>query len=564
MKIVEEKTKFHRFALYCQYSPERVDFFRSLKESFGWKEFSFDVQGSLKRWVFSSSLLVPVIKERFPEVQVDPMIENIVSVEQQWANEMKRKQEDIDRIKAKTDTDFHIKGLKGELYPYQKVCVEFLTASNGRALVADGMGLGKSLESLAYIKYMGFKRTLVVCPASVKFVWQSEVAKWTNLSSIIIDSKTDLSKIDPSINLWVVNYDILKKHFSKLSMIIFDCIIGDESQKIKSLSSIRTKIFRAISRNIPHIILLSGTPLLNRPSELFSLLNILDQKQWNEWYGFARKFCNGHQTRWGFDTSGASNTEELHARIKRYFIRRDKTQVLKELPPKNFIDVPVELDKETAEKYDAAATDLATYLREYAGKESPEINRALAAEKLTQLNVLRYLNAMGKIDMAKELIDSILEAGEKVLVFCSFVKPLEALKEYFGDRSVILTGKTPINERGKLVEAFQNDPNIQVFCGGYYSAGIGITLTAASNVVLLDFDFVPATMNQAIDRAHRPGVKYQSLNIYQLFAKDTIDEDLKDMVNYKQQVFDIVIEGKKITDREKLVDRVISGILERY
>jgi len=565
MRIVAEKTKYHRFSLYYDYTPDRVAFCRNLKESFGWDKFSFDVQGELKRWIFSDSLFIPVIAERFPEVMIEPQVEEIVKHEQSWVNEQNKKNQKIDEIRSKTDTSFEIKGLKGALYPYQKVGVEFLFASGGRAIVADAPGLGKTLQALGYINHMGFKRTLVVCPASVKFAWANEVKKWTRFKSIIINSKTDLSEITSDIEIWVINYDILKRHHEQLSKIRFDCIVGDEAQLIKSTQALRTKAFRSISRNILSVILLSGTPLLSRPSELFSLLNVIDPKTWNNWYEYARKFCAMKQTRWGIDTSGASNIEELHARIKRYFIRRDKTQVLRELPPKTFISVPVELDKDIARQYDSAANDLARYLRQYSGKQSPDIAKSLAAEKLTQLNILRQLNAIGKLPTAIELVESIIDAGEKVLVFSSFVEPLERLKAHFGDKAVVITGRTPVEERGDIVNLFQSNPNIKVFLGGYKSAGVGITLTAASSFIGLDFPWNPADLQQSIDRLHRPGQVAESVNIYQLSAMNTIDDDMKDILDHKQGIFDAVIDGKVGESvASEAMNKAISRVLRDY
>lgn len=565
MKIEPFKTKYHRFILTYNYAPDRVDFCKTLKESFGWERFSFFSQASFKGWIFSDSLFVPVIAERFPEVQIDPDVEKIVRHEQEWTKKQKEKEDRIDLIKTKKDTDFSVKGLKKDLYAYQKVGVEFLVASGGRAIIADAPGLGKTAQALALVKHSNFKRTLVVCPASVKFSWENEVLKWTRLTSIVIDSKTNLSNIGSDINVWIINYDILKKHHEQLSKMRFDCIIGDECQLIKSTSALRTKAFRSISRDISHIVLLSGTPLLSRPSELYSLLNIIDQKTWNNWYDFARRYCAMHQTRWGLDVSGASNTEELHQRIKRYFIRRDKSEVLKELPPKNFISVPVKLEGEYSKKYDSAADDLAAYLRRYTDKDNPAIARSMAAEKLTKLNILRQLNSMGKISVATELIESILEAGEKVLVFCSFVEPLEELKRCFGEKAVILTGKTQIEERKNIVNKFQNDKDVSVFLGGIKSAGVGITLTAASNVIFLDYSWNPADHQQAQDRVHRPGQVAESVNIYQLFAMGTIDEDLKEMLGTKQDVFDRVIEGKVAESMAKnAMESAVERVLKDY
>ena len=550
MKIVAEKSQYHRFALYYEYSPDRVEFCKSLKDSFGWQRFSYDSMSGIKRWVFSESFLVPVLQERFPEVEIEKSVEDIVGHEQKWNNAQKERNDKVDEIKTKKDTTFHVKGLKKEMYPYQKVGAEFLFASGGRAIIADAPGLGKTIQALSFVKHMGYKRTLIVAPASVKFAWAVEIKKWTNLKGVVIDSKTDLAKIPADVELWIINYDILKKHHEQLSKIHFDCMVGDECQLIKSTTALRTKAFRSISRNISSVILLSGTPLLSRPSELFSLLNIIDMKTWNNWYDFARKYCDAHQGRWGLDASGASNIEELHARIKRYFIRRDKTEVLKELPPKTFIDLPVQLDKENAKKYAEASEDLARYLRERAGKQPAAVAASMSAEKLTRLNVLRQLNAMGKVETAIELIESILESGEKVLVFSSFIEPLERIEKVFGDKAVKLTGQTPIPERQVVVEKFQNDKGVRVFLGGIRSAGVGITLTAASNVVFLDYSWNPADHQQAQDRVHRPGQTANSVNIYQLFAMNTIDEDLKDILDHKQGIFDAVIDGKVVEENK--------------
>jgi SWI/SNF-related matrix-associated actin-dependent regulator 1 of chromatin subfamily A len=218
--------------------------------------------------------------------------------------------------------------------------------------------------------------------------------------------------------------------------------------------------------------------------------------------------------------------------------------VLKELPPKNFITVPIKLDKDADKEYSAAANDLADYLRQYSGKQPPAIAKALAAEKLTQLNVLRQINALGKVNTAIELIDSIVDAGEKVLVFCSFVEPLERLRDHFGDKAVIITGKTPVEDRKEIVNQFKSNKKVQIFLGGYKSAGVGITLTEASNFIGMDYPWNPADLQQSIDRLHRPGQKANSVNIYQLSSIDTIDEDMKDTLDYKQGIFDQVIDGK--------------------
>jgi len=562
MQITLEKTKYHRMALEFPYDPDKVAFMRQLSQSFGWQEFNFDKEK--KKWVFSKSLLVPVITARFPETIVAPEVYAFVETENAWSLEQKKKDDALEAIKKQETTSFHIKGLKKDLYMYQKVGVEFIDAAGGRVINSDEMGCGKTIQALAYIKHKGFQRSLIVCPASVKFAWEGEVKKWTNMKVVVIDSKTDIGKIDPEIPLWVINYDILRKHHDVLVKTRFDLICGDEAQKLKSVQSLRSKAFRSIAKNIPHVILLSGTPLLSRPSELFSLLNLIDSKTWGNFWDFSRRYCAAHQGRWGMDVSGSSNSEELHARIKKYFIRRKKEDVLKELPEKIFINLPVELDKEHKEQYDTAARDLANYLRKFTGKTNPEIQRMLNAEKLMRLNVLRQVNAMGKMDAVEELVESITEAGQKVIVFSSFNAPLEHLHQKLGKSSVLLTGKTSMEDRQKAVEEFQTNPKVNVFLGGTLSAGIGITLTAATNCIWVDRSWNPADQNQGIDRMHRPGATSDYVNIYYLDVKDSIDEDMAELLEKKQEVFDSVIEGKFVKKGKDAMEKAVQRVLKNY
>ena len=561
IKIVEERTQYHRFALYFEpFDPKVVELCRMLKESFGIQQFSYNLEGGNKKWVFSQSIIVRTFQEQFPDVEVEPAVEAIVLHELKWKSAEVGRLQRIDALKKKTETDFHIKGLKGAPYPYQLIGVEFLLESGGKAIIADSPGLGKTLQFLAYAKHKGFTRSLVVCPATVKSSWEGEIKKWTNLSAYVIEPKTKLHEIPADINFWIINYDVLKKFLPELAKIRFDAVCGDEAHMVKSNTAQRTKAFRALSRFIPNIILLTGTPLLSRPIELYSLLNIIDPSKWNNFYDYARKYCGAVQTRWGLDVSGATNTEELHKTIRKYFLRRTKDEVLKELPPKNYIDVPVTMERDLEKRYNMAEQNLAKYMREHAGKQPKEIMKAHAAEKLVQLNYLRQIVAESKVETTKELVESLLESGDKVLIFSAWNAPLDKLKEYFGSAAVKITGKTPVEDRGLIVKQFQEDSGVKIFLGGYKSAGQGITLTAASHVIFNDMSWNPADHQQSQDRAHRIGAKYESLNIYQLAVKNTIDDDLRDMLIHKQEVFDTVIEGKTI---ESVTNKALDSVARR-
>lgn len=567
MKITSDKSRYHRFSLYYDYSPDKVEFCRLLKDSFGWQKFSFNSDEGLKRWVFSDVFFVKLFVERFgSDVQVDADVIRTWHHEEGIQEQTQTRQETMNEVREKKTTDLKIKGIDGELYDYQKVGIEFLMASGGRAIIADPPGLGKSVQALGYATHSKFDRVLVICPASVKSSWENEIYKWTKLSYVVIDSKTDLAAIPADTKVWVINYDILKKHLDTLLKTRFDLLVADECHLVKNHQAQRTKAIRALAKHIPHIVLLSGTPLLSRPVEMFTLLNMIDPMTWSNWYEYTRRYCGGHQGRFGYDAKGATNVDELHSLIKHYFIRRQKTEVLSQLPPKNRIDIPFVLDGDIANEYDAVEESLVRYLREHKGKQPAEIAQAVQAEKLTQLNILRQLTALGGVKAASDLIEAVIDAEEKILVFSSFIDPLNQLQEKFNKNSVMLTGSTPVEERGEIVRKFQNDPNTKVFFGGIKSAGVGITLTAAQNVLFLDYSWNPADHQQAEDRLHRPGQEASSVNIYQLHAKGTVADKLQKVLKEKQKVFDRVIEGAEVpkTSEKQSMNAVLDGLFERW
>jgi SWI/SNF-related matrix-associated actin-dependent regulator 1 of chromatin subfamily A len=563
MKIILDKSKYHKFGFYYNYNPQVVDFCRSLKDAFGWQNFGFEAEGDKKRWVFSQRQILEALVAMYPQIQIDPNVRIALGDQDTFVRKVEERAHAVEEIKNKEDTDFVPKGIKGELYPFQRVTVEFLNASGGRALISSQPGAGKTCMSLAFLTHNKIDRTLVVCPASVKSAWAKEIEKWTKLSYVIIDSKTKLKDIPASVNVWIVNYDILKKHLEELLKVRFDCSVMDEIHYCKSPKSLRSKAAIALSRKIPYLILLSGTPVLNRPSEAFTLLNMIDPKTWNNWYQYARDFCGGQMGRWGFEANGATNIPVLHDRIKRYFIRHKKEDVLKQLPPKVYVPIPVDLPPKYQEEYDQAEESLAVYLKTYKNKKNPEIARAMQAEALMRLNALRQILSKGKTEAAKEIIESVVESGEKILVFGSFLDPLHSLKDSLGDSAVMITGETPVKDRGDIVDKFQTDPSATVFIGGIRSANTGITLTAASACLFVDFSWVPADHEQAENRLHRPSQEASSVTIYQLYVPHTIDMKLKAMLDRKQRIVDGVIDGVQEDDGEEIVKEMLKDVTSR-
>lgn len=557
MRIYKEQTKYFKYVFDFSYNEAIVNYCRSLKAKVGRGQLNY----INKKWRFNDLNIMTAITKEHSDVSVDMNMQDDIEIFEVEQKRLKMRLEKGEKLKAATKSDMNIVGIKGELYPYQKIGVEFFINNNGKAILADTMGLGKTLQALAYISHTNQKKTLVVSPASVKYVWEKEVKKWTRLSPIVIEGKSSFSPLVHSAHdIFIINYDILKKFFNEIYALQWDCLILDEFHYIKNNAAARTKITKMIASRIPRILLLSGTPLLSRPVELFNGLNLMEPQKWNDWIAFTKRYCNGKPGFFGgWEAKGAANIEELKARISRYFIRRKKEEVLKELPPKTFTDIPVVLTPKIRADYEAAVEDFQKYLIEVKKKTDDETKKSAQATKLVRLNELRQLTTAGKYDTAESIISDIIDSGEKVVVFSVYNDPLERLKEKFGTQAVLLTGKTNSEERKKAIDKFQKNKTVKVFLGGMKSAGVGITLTSASNVLFIDYSWVPADHDQAADRIHRIGQKAKNVTIYQLFAQNTIDSYMQETLEKKKDLFKKLIEDN--VENTNVKENMITDLL---
>lgn len=426
-----------------------------------------------------------------------------------------------------------------QMYPFQVAGLEFLEKTDGKALVADEMGLGKTIQTLAYLYiHPELRPALIVCPASLKTNWEREAKKWLPQDEKIqvINGKVPTS----GSSVYIANYDILKKHQVFLQTQNFQVGILDESHYIKNHKAKRTGIVMSLFANISHRILLTGTPILNRPSELFTQISILNPHMFYNFFAYAQKYCNAHKTAYGWDMSGSSNIPELNDKIKTFTIRRLKSQVLTELPDK--IRTTVEFDLDNRQEYVWAEKNLFTYLSIHKGKETAQ--KALNAEALVQVENLKQLSVQGKLKNVFTWIDDFLESGEKLVLFATHTDIIKSVYGRYQSQAVFLTGDCDQRSRQIAIDQFQTNPGIKLFIGNTQAAGVGITLTAASNVAFLELGWTPSVMTQAEDRCHRIGQK-SAVNVYYLLGKDTIDQKIAELLLSKATVIDAIMDGKE-------------------
>lgn len=440
--------------------------------------------------------------------------------------------------------DIEVTGLKRELFPFQKKGVAFIEQKGGRALIADEMGLGKTIQALGWLQLHPEKRPVViVCPAHLKLNWQREINMTLENPDVEVLSGTTPYPI--SSEIVIINYDILKNWVDDLKAANFQVLVFDEAHYIKNSKALRTKALRELNKGIPHVIALTGTPIVNRPIEGFNIVQMIDKTVFPDFWHYARVYCDAKHTPFGWDMSGASNKAELHQKlVKSIMIRRKKTNVLTDLPDKVYSYVPMEIDN--LREYQAAEDDFITFLEETRGKKAAEA--ASNAEHLVRIETLKQLAVKGKMAQAIQWIRDFLDQnGQKLVVFATHKTVIDQLMTTFKDVAVKIDGSTPAQKRDEAVQAFQNDPTIQLFIGNIQAAGTGLTLTAASSVAFLELPWTPGDLQQAEDRCHRIGQK-ECVNIYYLLADETIEQNIAQMLDKKKTILNAVIDGGRAED----------------
>lgn len=428
------------------------------------------------------------------------------------------------------------------------------------ALLADDMGLGKTRQALiAAHDAHPQGRILVVCPASLKLNWEREIHAVLGAQDVSILGR------DEGLSRWtIVNYDRLRSHQNALFGEDWACVIVDEAHYLKNRHSQRSLLvlggdhrprkrgklpagrIRGLVERAERVILLTGTPITNRPLDLFPLLRAIGHPLGDDLMRYALRYCAAFQTEWGWDMGGASHLDELHAKLADVLLRRGKDEVL-DLPPKLRTYMPVEVD-------------LVAYRQvwlDYVQRLAKRKRRMPRAMLLAEVAKLRHAAALAKIPAAIAHVEAVLEAGEKVIVFTCHTAVVEALMTRFGPEAVRLTGEDGAAQRQAAVDAFQTEPGVRIFVGNLVAAGIGVSLTAATQVLFVDYSFVPAEHLQAEDRPYRIG-QPNAVTVTYLSALGTLDEEIERLLAQKLAVVSEAIDGQLPRLQETFLDDLLA------
>ena len=425
-----------------------------------------------------------------------------------------------------------------------------------RCILGDEQGLGKTIEAIGLLTASQAFPALIICPASLKINWQRELKKFGGLNATILDDKNRASwqrfwlvkKLNgaPISEVFICNYESLRKFFVQrvkregrftLKSVEFDprkdlfrTIIIDESHKCKNNSTQQAKFVQGIAMGKEYILELTGTPVVNNNIDLIQQLNIMNRL--NDFGGYTKfmaRYCAGEHK--------ASHLKELNYLLrKNCFVRRLKKDVLTQLPDKTRSYLVTDIDNR--KEYKEAERDIIDYLKKYQDADDEKIQRTIRGAIMVKMGVLKQISARGKVKGAVDVIHNVIdgEQGQKLIVFCYLREVVDYLKAEFRD-AVVVTGAENAEQKQYAVDRFQEDERTRLIILNYQSGGVGLTLTAASNVLFVEFPFTYAACCQAEDRAHRNGQK-NAVNCVYLLGRDTIDEYMYELIQTKKTISD--------------------------
>ncbi|KAL5782812.1 hypothetical protein ACOSP7_007841 [Xanthoceras sorbifolium] len=451
--------------------------------------------------------------------------------------------------------------VESKLLPFQRDGVRFALQHGARVLLADEMGLGKTLQAIAVTTCVReFWPVLILAPSSLRLHWASMIQQWLNIPSSdivvvlsqsagsnrcgfsIVSSNTKSSiHLDGLFN--VVSYDVVPKLQDILMESDFKVVIADESHFLKNAQAKRTTATLPIIKKAQYAILLSGTPALSRPIELFKQLEALYPDVYKNVHEYGNRYCKGGV--FGM-YQGASNHEELHNMMKAtVMIRRLKKDVLSELPVKRRQQVFLDLAEKDMKKINALFRELEVVKGKIKACESEVEIKSLKFVEKNLINKIYTDSAEAKIPAVLDYLETIIEAGCKFLIFAHHQPMLDSIHKFFIKKKVCcirIDGGTPAASRQALVTDFQEKDDIRAAVLSIKAGGVGLTLTAASTVFFAELSWTPGDLIQAEDRVHRIG-QVSSVNIYYLLANDTVDDIIWDVVQSKLENLGQMLDG---------------------
>ncbi len=478
------------------------------------------------------------------------------------------------KLRAEFKPDYS--SIKAEFFPYQKEGVEFAVCKRG-VIIADEMGLGKTLQAITIAlmkkELFGFKKTLVICPASLKYQWKKEIEKFSSAKALIVEGpkqeRYQLYKKSDAFFL-IANYEAVLRDVTIIKNYPPDLVVLDEAQRIKNYETKTASAVKSIPRK--HALVITGTPIENRLIDLYSVMNFVDPELLAPLWEFSMQHCYFDKSKKNKIT-GYFNLQALKERLADVVIRRCKKDVLSQLPELTEITVPIQLSREQAEMHAGFARSLTMYL----GKKHKTIyDMQRIFQLMTSMRMVcnsTYLidketNISPKLDELEEILLEKLDIignKRKIIIFSEWTTMLHLIENFLKGKNigyVRLSGKVAVKNRGKLIDEFSDNPDCLVFLSTE-AGGSGLNLQMADTVINFELPWNPAKKNQRIGRIHRIGQKNRNLTVFNLISTGSIEERIASGIVVKEALFDAVLNESDITDEVDFSAKGRSTMIEQ-
>ncbi|KLD78918.1 DEAD/DEAH box helicase [Xanthomonas hyacinthi] len=470
--------------------------------------------------------------------------------------------------------------VKVPLYPYQAEGALFAVAA-GRALIADDMGLGKTIQAIAaaevFARHFGVRRVLVICPTSLKYQWQREIARFAGRQAQVIDggrqARRALFEADDFCK--ITNYEKLRTDLDLIQAWAPELVIVDEAQRVKNWNTIAARAIKRIDS--PYAIVLTGTPLENKLEELISIVQFVDQHRlgptWKLMHEHTERDERGRVT-------GYIGLDRIGRTLAPILIRRRKAQVLAQLPARTDQQVLVPMTELQATLHEENAQIAARIVQRWRGSgflsESDQRRLTCALQNMRMVCDSSHLldpetDHGVKADELAALLDELLaDSNEKVVVFSQWLRMHAVLIRRFQARGwghVLFHGGVPSNQRQALVDRFGNDPQCRIFLATD-AGSTGLNLQHAATLVNIDLPWNPAVLEQRVARIHRLG-QQRPIRVVNFVARGTIEEGMLSVLAFKRSLAagildggdaEVALEGTRLSRFMKEVESVTRAV----
>lgn len=480
----------------------------------------------------------------------------------------------LKKIEETTTLDFSL--IKANLYPYQKKGVQFASFKDS-VIIADEMGLGKTLQAISIAlmkkKIFGFQKTLIICPASIKAQWKAEIEKFTDEKAIIVEGMPEeRAKMykTPDPFFFILNYETVLRDYQIINKLSFDFIILDEAQRIKNFNTITANAIKSLDKK--HALVITGTPIENQLTDLYSIVQFLDPKLLSPLWEFSYQHCYFDEKQKNKIT-GYYNLQNLKNRLQNILLRREKQHVLKDLPNLSEHNIPIEMSLEQASYHANFAKGIAAILRKKYTSPYDIQRMMLLLSRMRMVCDSTHLideesNSSPKLQELQHILTEKLDiknSNRKVIIFSEWIRMNALIGKMLRKNNISFTelsGKVPVSKRKKLIEIFFDDPTCNVFLSTE-AGGTGLNLQIADTIINFELPWNPAKKNQRIGRIDRLGQKNKNLTVINFITKNSIEEKIASGLVLKQNLFEGVLNKGNTLDYVDFSSKGRSQFLEQ-